>query len=128
MVGSEGSIKARPGSVDDVSTVEFVRQGFFDFFNLPLELREKIYEECLIREREVSPCPNGGWHVHHSATTSLLLVGRQFGAEYATCADRLSSFVFIDFMHIAESTAYTPVGQRAWRLGRHKLERCCHGR
>jgi len=77
------------GSLLPVSANNSTR--FFDFFGLPRELRDKIYEQPILFEYEHLPTDseNGLIAKAKKLDTSLLLVSRQFRDEYTErCAGR----------------------------------------
>ena len=65
----------------------------FDFFGLPRELRDAIYEVDSLTERQTAPLSvnerKGAHIVNHKPLTNLLLVSRTFKLEYATRLERL---------------------------------------
>jgi hypothetical protein len=75
-----------PNGNDMVSDAEPEQPaGYFDFFGLPLELREMIYDQAQLFETQTVVSNCGIYPTHIAADrpcSSLLLVSKQFGSEY----------------------------------------------
>lgn len=94
MASRSSRSKAQPRSILKSSSH---RAKPFNFFGLPRELRDIVYDHSLAYEETWGP-PTHGLEVRiiGAPVTSLLLVSRQFGEEYRESVKRNAELTFVD--------------------------------
>lgn len=72
-------------------------EGMLNFFDLPRELRDKIYEQPVLFENQRLPSTEKGFFIKaKKLRTSLLLINRQFKREYSEQCEKQQALCFRD--------------------------------
>ncbi|KAK5124222.1 hypothetical protein LTR85_001925 [Meristemomyces frigidus] len=82
-----------------VAKNEAQEAGVFDFFSLPRELRDQIYEEALQYKKKFQSQHGARIRGRRIAEVSLQLVSKQFRQEYLERAERETCLVIVDRDH-----------------------------
>lgn len=95
-------------------------KDFFDFFGLPRELRDHIYDNATVcKTINVGRSRRLWFYASHLPTTNLLLVGRQFRDEYRHRVSKLLAITVEDHLGPLEDhnrDALPAVFRQAWTL------------
>lgn len=92
-------------------------EGVFDFFGLPRELRDKIYEQPVLMEHQRLPVDTGEDFLMKAKKlrTSLLLICHQFKREYSERCDKQQMLCLRDYWGVIPSHASVAVRDKAER-------------
>lgn len=90
---------SRPSPDSKAKDTEEPKDGVFEFFSLPRELRDKIYEEALQFKRKFEAQGGVRLRGRRIVQPSLLQVSHQFQQEYLECAETKTCLVIVDRDH-----------------------------
>lgn len=123
------SFQKSPTPLNTTFTLTLTEHSSFDFFGLPRELRDDIYDLCLTRRvYQPFPCITPLLRLFNITTVELLLVSHQFAHEYLTREQKLA------VMHIDHDWAsgrsfrsYNTLPRPARRICQLKVKIECAG-
>lgn len=104
---ARGGVKR--ASLGEPADCETHKDGIFNFFALPRELRDKIYEESLQFKKKFEPQHGVRLRARRIVAVELLLVNRQFHNEYLERAEKKTCLIIVDRDHYHGETLELPI-------------------